>query len=389
MATRSSKVIAFSFWLTAIFFIVVLFSRNGTVLPPTQKVPNQALPPSPKTQSSSEKPSFVHDDLTNVEESDYADYGTPRPSFVPDTPSPAVIQTAPANPPTTSSKILNISQRMDRSERAWQESIDTRHEIKKQYYLAKPESNSIPLFDGQRLPGFPGGGAYYTIWDFFPPSYSCPWDIQRVGRFADGGKWVCGLSKYEEEKERNLVIYSFGVEQDSAFEEAMLSKTNAEIFAYDFSVDGFGGQLTADHQNRSHFTKVGLSGEDEMSKSPPFYTLKSLMKLNEHDYIDILKVDVEGSEYAAFDRFMDDFENKPLPIGQLMIELHLFDDENVNFERFYRWWERLESFGMRPTWLEVNLIQTILVSSAPSRDPRCTEYVWVNTMDPKSVLWKD
>ena len=92
-------------------------------------------------------------------------------------------------------------------------------------------------FDVYRLPDFPGGSAYYTVWDFFPPAYSCPWDIQRVGRFADGGKWVCGMSKYEEREDKPTIIYSFGVEQDSAFEEAMLERTNAEVFAYDFTVD--------------------------------------------------------------------------------------------------------------------------------------------------------
>lgn len=79
-------------------------------------------------------------------------------------------------------------------------------------------------------------GPYYTVWDYFPPAYTCPWDIQRIGRFGDGGKWICGMSKYE--KHEGLIVYSFGVEQDSAFEEAILKRTDAEIFAYDFSVNG-------------------------------------------------------------------------------------------------------------------------------------------------------
>ena len=83
--------------------------------------------------------------------------------------------------------------------------------------------------------------------------------------------------------------------------------------------------------------KVGLGAEDQLYKKPPFYTLKSLMDVNGHDYIDILKIDVEGSEYVAFDTFMNDFQGRPLPIGQVMIELHLVDDKNVNFTRIYDW----------------------------------------------------
>lgn len=105
---------------------------------------------------------------------------------------------------------------------------------------------------------------------------------------------------------------------------------------------------------------------------------------------DILKIDIEGSEYTALDTFMDDFADDPLgtlPIGQVMIELHLSDDKNVGFNRFYKWWERLESFGMRPTWLEVNLLAVTL--GGGKTDPRCVEYVWVNAKDPRNILMEE
>jgi hypothetical protein len=106
--------------------------------------------------------------------------------------------------------------------------------------------------------------------------------------------------------------------------------------------------------------------------------------------MDILKIDIEGSEYAAFDAFMDSLEiagTTTLPIGQVMIELHLMDDENVNFDRFTKWWERLESFGMRPTWLEINLLAVTLGQG--KTDPRCVEYVWINSKDEKSILLQE
>jgi hypothetical protein len=76
-----------------------------------------------------------------------------------------------------------------------------------------------------------------------------------------------------------------------------------------------------------------------------------------------------------------------LPIGQVMIELHLIDDANVNFDVFTKWWERLESFGMRPTWLEVNLLAVTLGEG--KTDPRCVEYVWINGKDEKSILLQE
>jgi Methyltransferase FkbM domain len=114
------------------------------------------------------------------------------------------------------------------------------------------------------------------------------------------------------------------------------------------------------------------------------YTLKTLMEVNNHSYIDILKIDVEGSEYETLTRFMNDFEGQELPIGQVMIELHLVDDQHVNFKVFMDWWERLEAFGMRPVWEETNLLAVTL--SIGDADPRCTEYVWINANDHRSLL---
>lgn len=45
------------------------------------------------------------------------------------------------------------------------------------------------------------------------------------------------MSKYVEEEEKTLLIYSFGVSVDSTFEEEMLSRTNVEVVAVDYSVD--------------------------------------------------------------------------------------------------------------------------------------------------------
>ncbi|KAM3068295.1 hypothetical protein ACMFMG_009435 [Clarireedia jacksonii] len=289
---------------------------------------------------------------------------------------------------------LTTKQRMARSEHAWRESVKLRHDMASKH----PSYPDIPFFPAQQLSDF--SKTPYTLWDFFPATYTCPHDIQRIGRLGDGGKWVCGMSLYEskaatsaptpalnDEKDSNeVIIYSFGVNGESTFEDEMLSRIpTAQIYAYDYSVDSFGPQLSPASASRAHFSKVGLGATDNKMRSPPFYTLQTLMELNNHTYMDILKIDIEGSEYTALDSFMDAWEREGiLPIGQVMIELHLVDDENVHFERFLTWWERLETFGMRPTWFETNLLAVTLGEG--KTDPRCVEYVWVNARDKRSVL---
>lgn len=163
---------------------------------------------------------------------------------------------------------------------------------------------------------------------------------------------------------------------------------SARIFAFDYSVVRFGPQLSPAHVSRAHFTQVGLGAKDETLRVPQFFSLRTLMQQRKHEYIDILKIDVEGSEYTALDAFMDSCEKSGVfPVGQVMIELHLFEDKVVNFERFSKWWERLERFGMRPTWLEINLLAVTL--NPGKTDPRCVEYVWVNAKDEKSILLQE
>lgn len=81
------------------------------------------------------------------------------------------------------------------------------------------------------------------------------------------------------------------------------------------------------------------------------WSLRGLMEHNGHDFIDILKVDIEGAEFASLETFFNfyesqprptssespldftpagsryDFAGKPLPIGQLQIELHPRESE--------------------------------------------------------------
>ncbi|EDU49332.1 Methyltransf-22 multi-domain protein [Pyrenophora tritici-repentis] len=327
----------------------------------------------------------------------------------------ALLPYLPVLPSTGSSQPSSLLQawikdRSALSEKSWKNSVERRDQMAKQH----PDNPQIPFFPTDFLK-YP-----YTIWDFFPPTWTCPHDVQRVGRLGDGGKWVCGMNVYEKlpapkavaasttqeaaitTAQEGLVMYSFGINGESSFEAEMLDRVpSARIWGYDFSVDAWGPQIAVKDRHRTFFKKVGLGKEDAHSSDPPFWTLPSLMKQNNHTYIDILKIDVEGSEYDALDTMMDAFDNMKtasgnsvLPIGQVMIELHLGDGVHlqdssgggsVNFGRFRKWWERLERMGMRPVWMEINLFAVTLGNT--KSDPRCTEYVWVNAKDRRNVLW--
>ena len=95
------------------------------------------------------------------------------------------------------------------------------------------------------------------------------------------------------------------------------------------------------------------------------------MAQNGHTFIDILKIDVEGAEFDAFDALIGAYPSASstpwftdvdgtggragtgLPFGQLQLEIHFRDD---NFLSFLQWWEKLEKAGLRPVWTEPNLV---------------------------------
>jgi hypothetical protein len=154
-------------------------------------------------------------------------------------------------------------------------------------------------------------------------SYNCPWEIERVGKMGDGGKWMCGMSRYEK-NHKPCIIYSFGTSTNSPSastikltnfpnrrpervefryfasiptlqtsttkanprpEQEMLERTNCEIYGYDFSVDSFGSQITPEFRARTHFLKAGVASSTDKNRSPPFYTIQDLMEMNHHEYM--------------------------------------------------------------------------------------------------------
>ncbi|KAJ9151820.1 hypothetical protein NKR23_g2752 [Pleurostoma richardsiae] len=269
------------------------------------------------------------------------------------------------------------------AEASWAKTVRQRHEMIEKDYGHVRGMPLFPSVDATSYRQHP-----YTIWDFTPASFGCPHEIERVGRMGDGGKWVCGMSRYETlPKERPCIVYSFGVWEESSFENELLSRTHCEIFAYDFSVVDFGVQLEPDNRARAHFMQAGIAGKTNESQTPPFYSIADLMKKNGHDYIDILKMDIEFAEFEALDGLGEDFPaNRALglPIGQLMVEIHFFNGQTS--EGYLNWWERLEARGMRPTWTEPNLL-AVTLNLAGDKSPTLAEYTLLNIHDKRSVIF--
>ncbi|OSC98333.1 hypothetical protein PYCCODRAFT_1461394 [Trametes coccinea BRFM310] len=267
-----------------------------------------------------------------------------------------------------------LKTRLDREERKYRHMLSQRQELITKY---GPTPAQVTMFPPDQEPWPP-----YTVWDFFPPIFNCPHELDRVGALGDGGKWMCGVSRLEGKPD--CVIYSFGMDSSYSFEATLLQSTQfCQVWIYDSTKgEDAKSQIPRSLRHRAHFGKLALGASDKRGPgdNPKTWTLKSLMAENGHSHIDFIRIDNEGWEWETFRSIIRDFtveRSAPpqaanadadtpgasgwhvreregvLPFGQLQIELHVW---NQRFQDVLEWWEMLEASGLRPFHNEINLV---------------------------------
>ncbi|KAN0141570.1 Methyltransferase domain containing protein [Lactarius tabidus] len=324
----------------------------------------------------------------------------------------------PSAPPSESSRPLKptvvyhgVAARVRRAERAYQKMLRGRDTL-----IAKvgPTPRDIALFPPDKEP-WPA----YTAWDFFTPAFSCPHELERIGALGDGGKWVCGLSQLQEKED--CIVYSVGSPADASFEAELLARTrHCQLFVFDHTASSLPRSLTTpaslpialgefysadvstsenDHDywdsrgiaQRSHFKPYRIAGFDAHASgdNPKTYTLESLMRLNGHAHIDLLKIDLEGWEFDALSTFLlpnsEFIAQKPrVPrVSQMLIELHLWGRD---FPDLLNWWTVLESAGLRAVAREPNLVYQ---NYNRMQGAELAEYTFLNIATPNVFVSED
>lgn len=166
---------------------------------------------------------------------------------------------------------------------------------------------------------------------------------------------------------------------ETSFEAELLERTRyCEVWGYDYRSNSF-GSIKRDH--RAHFHPWGLANIDAhgLNDEHKLYTLKTLLDINsmsplqlhlhpgntilltEHQYMDILKIDIEGWEFEVLAQILQPYiaSGEPVPFGQLLIEIHTWDK---TFEDFLSWWEMVESAGLRPFMSEVCTTVSLMIT---------------------------
>ena len=145
---------------------------------------------------------------------------------------------------------------------------------------------------------------------------------------------------------RKAIVYSFGIGEDLSFSESLTNSLGPEIYAYDPTPKAveFVKKHKLYNNPHFHFFSYGLSNKDEkvkfylpfddfpdISGSAEYYgglketgidvqmlSLNTIFKKNGHSHIDILKMDIEGTEFKVIENLKD----CNTVIDQICVEVH-------------------------------------------------------------------
>jgi FkbM family methyltransferase len=176
-----------------------------------------------------------------------------------------------------------------------------------------------------------------------------PVKIKRIEKRWYGNNYG-GFYLYDKNLDNTSVIYSIGIGEDVSFDMELINKFKCKVFAYDptpksvkwvdkivnkdnfiFHPLGVANQKGEREfylpKNQNHVSgSINNINSVEIKNSIKlnFDSLNNLMKLKNHNKIDVLKMDIEGAEYEVIDHI----KKYQLDIKQILVEFHPHFENN-------------------------------------------------------------
>ncbi len=180
----------------------------------------------------------------------------------------------------------------------------------------------------------------------------------------------------------NAIVYSFGIGEDISFDQAIIAKHNCDVYGFDPTPKSIAWVSSNKVPEKFHFHPYGIGektgivtfnlpkNKEHVSGSvydhslvdelnPVEVLLKEfteIVKEKGHSRIDVLKMDIEGSEYAVMKGILE----SGIPIKQILVETHerFFPNGKEKGKEFF---SLLKSHGYRifaisDTYQEISLI---------------------------------
>jgi len=154
-------------------------------------------------------------------------------------------------------------------------------------------------------------------------------------------KRKCAWMIHAEDLNEKSIVYSGGVGNEMSFERDLAKIFGCTVILCDPSPTGSETMSLPENQDpRLRFNPIAItskcgvlsfaeplnpdegswfaSAKSTATQEFPCINLPTLMAQNNHDYIDLLKIDIEGSEYEVIDQILE----TKLPVRQIAVEYH-------------------------------------------------------------------
>ncbi|MCT1525563.1 FkbM family methyltransferase [Sphingobacterium hotanense] len=182
----------------------------------------------------------------------------------------------------------------------------------------------------------------------------------------------------------NAIVYSFGIGEDISFDRDIISKHGAQVFGFDPTPKSINWIAKQQLPANFHFHPFGIGektgvvtfhlpkNQDHVSGSVYGHKLvdetnavdvllkefKEIIQENGHTAIDVLKMDIEGSEYAVIEGIL----NSGIAITQILVETHerFFTDGKAKGDLFFKqlYQKGYRIFAISDTYQEISLVKS-------------------------------
>jgi FkbM family methyltransferase len=205
----------------------------------------------------------------------------------------------------------------------------------------------------------------YPEWSFTPPRVQMKRRLEKFGT-EYGGYWL-DSSKMD----GSAVVYSLGIGEDISFDLSLIERSGVGVEAFDPTPKVKEWLAEQSLPPQFHFHATGIAGhdgeetfyvpprEDWVSHSVvrarqygraavrfPVMRLRTAMAAQGHCRIDVLKMDIEGAEYAVIEEIV----REKIPVTQLLVEFH-HRLSSVGTDKTRTAIAQLEKYGMKISYV--------------------------------------
>ncbi|KAK7100582.1 probable methyltransferase-like protein 24 [Littorina saxatilis] len=206
----------------------------------------------------------------------------------------------------------------------------------------------------------------------------------RLGSAADGGWGVC--DDYEFGLIWPCVVYSFGIANDFSFDDDVAKLYRCNVFSFDPTM------RSKEHMRSTkvRFLKVGLGGaggalssdinkHDLLANGGSLKSLTDIKRMLGHTNttIDVMKIDIESSEWSALPDML--IKGELTHVRQLLMEFHTQDATKATLRERLLVLAKLEALGFRRFHTHTNEWCKKLRGEYPVMRTGCYEVLFVNT----------